>query len=78
MLDKDKRELFLFLVLVSMLSTGQGEREGLEGVLLGLIRERFFSDTEFWQPNIKFTDIHNNIDSIFRYHLHKYFRVTVK
>jgi len=66
MKDPDRREIFCFLVYCSfLLRIPIEQQQNIKNILteMGL---RFFADNEFWQPSIKFTDIHNVVDDIFR------------
>ena len=66
MKDPDRKEIFYFLVYCSvLLRIPIEQQQNLKNILteMGL---RFFADNEFWQPSIKFTDIHNVVDEIFR------------
>lgn len=62
----DRRELFFYVICCSALSrTPHTEKENTKKILI-LMRDRFFADSEFWQANIAFMDIHNLQDDIFR------------
>lgn len=66
MKDPDRKEIFYFLVYCSvLLRIPIEQQQNLKNILteMGL---RFFADNAFWQPSIKFTDIHNVVDEIFR------------
>jgi len=63
---KKRKELFLYVVICSaLLRIPQTESEKSQR-LIEMARQRFFLDSEFWQCTVSFTDIHNNLDEIFR------------
>ena len=66
MKDPDRREIFYFLVYCSVLLRIPPEQQQSLKNILTEMGHRFFADSEFWQPSIKFTDIHNVVDDIFR------------
>ena len=66
MKDPDRREIFCFLAYCSFLIRIPIEQQQNLKNILTEMGIRFFADNEFWQPSIKFTDIHNVVDDIFR------------
>ena len=66
MKDPDRREIFYFLVYCSVLLRIPLEQTQDMRTILTEMKSRFFADTEFWQPSIKFTDPHNVVDDVFR------------
>ena len=63
----ERRELFYFLVLTTIIHKSPDSDSERTRDLLESVRERFFSDSQFYQPDIALADIHNVIKDIFRY-----------
>ena len=62
--SQERTEIFYFILHLSLLEkivdTNSTKR------ILEMIRVRYFSDSDFWQPGIALTDIHNVVTHIFR------------
>ena len=65
--SRERTELFYFLVLTTIIQNSPESDSERTRYLLESVRERFFSDSQFYQPDIALADIHNVIKDIFRY-----------
>ena len=62
----EKTELFYFLVYVSLLNkVPENDTERTRNII-ERIQVRYFSDSDYWQPSISLSDIHNVVNDIFR------------
>ena len=66
MKDTDRREILGYFLCCSCLLRTPADQLATTRTILAEIQRRFFADTKFYQPSIKFTDIHNVVDEIFR------------
>ena len=66
MKDADRREILGYFLCCSCLLRTPADQLTTTRTILAEIQRRFFADTKFYQPSIKFTDIHNVVDEIFR------------
>ena len=66
MKDTDRREILGYFLCCSCLLRTPADQLTTTRNILAEIQRRFFADTKFYQPSIKFTDIHNVVDEIFR------------
>ena len=66
MKDTDLKEILGYFLCCSCLLRTPADQLTTTRNILAEIQRRFFADTKFYQPSIKFTDIHNVVDEIFR------------
>merc|ERR1712241_472494 len=66
--SRERTELFYFLVLTTIIHNSPDSDSERTRYLLESVRERFFSDSQFYQPDTALADIHNVIKDIFSFY----------
>ena len=62
--SQERTELFYFIIHLSLLEKSDDNK--LIKAIMEMIRVRYFSDSDYWQPSVALSDIHNVVPQIFR------------